>query len=75
MSKATEAKTAKERAIILASRIVAGKPFGRAVWDCLEMGDGDEVISLLRVMAKTRPALRRNWSKFLSTPLEDKIAP
>jgi hypothetical protein len=70
MSKATEAKTAKERAIILARFIVAGKPAGRAMWDCLEMGDGEEVLDHLRVMAQRRPKLRANWKRYLSTPME-----
>lgn len=66
MSAATRAKTAKERAQIAAQIIRAGRASGRALSDCLEMGDGNEVIAHLHDMVKRSPKLRANISRYLS---------
>lgn len=54
MSLATRAKSAKARAAI-AARIIkrTKRDFGRNMDDCFEMGDGDEVVALLKARAHT----------------------
>lgn len=58
MSAAILAKTAKERATI-AIRIMKNNkdPFTRAFDDCFEMGDGDEVVKIIKERAKRNPVL------------------
>jgi hypothetical protein len=53
MSQATEAKTARERAAI-AARLIRQGIRSRALDDCFEMYDGDEVLRLLRARKDAR---------------------
>lgn len=70
MSAATRAKTARERANIAARFIRDRAPYGgpvqsRAFDDCFEMGDGEQVIALLKVKARTSPTIDRYLADFL----------
>ena len=71
MLTAYTATTAKERAIILAAHIRSGRPTTRASDSCLEMGDGDEVLVILRQMAQRGPKLAANWSRYLSCSIAE----
>lgn len=64
MSMAIRARTAKERANI-AIRIMKQNvdPFTRAFDDCFEMGDGDEVVRIIKERAKSDPALLERMLK------------
>lgn len=66
MSAAIDAKSAKERAQIAAAFIRRGGESTRAFDDCLEMGDGDEVVSILCQMAKRSPKLKENIRRYIS---------
>lgn len=58
MSAAILAKTAKERAAIAIRIMKYNKdPFTRRFDDCFEMGDGDEVVRIVKERAKRDPAL------------------
>lgn len=70
MSAATRATTARERANIAArfirDRSLYGGPVqSRAFDDCFEMGDGQEVIEILKRKARTSPAIDRYLAEFL----------
>jgi hypothetical protein len=58
MSAAIDARSAKERAQIAADFLRKGSVSGRAFSDCLEMGDGDEVLRLLIQLAHKSPKFR-----------------
>lgn len=58
MSMAILAKTAKERATIAIRIMKHNKdPFTRELDNCFEMGDGEEVIRIVKERAKRDPAL------------------
>ena len=58
MSAAILAKTSEERAIIAIRIMKYNKdPFTRELDNCFEMGDGDEVISIIKERAKRDPML------------------
>lgn len=69
MSAAIRAKDAKERARIAAGYMQRGRRPTRAFADCLEMGDGAEVIAELRAMAARSAKLAEAWPRYLSVPL------
>ena len=70
MSAAIYAPDAKARATIAAAFIRRNpRSVSRAFSACFEMGDGDEVMSHLRTMARRSPTLRANWPRFFSIPL------
>lgn len=66
MSAATRASCAKERAQIAAAFIRSGRTPTRALDDCLEMGDGEEVVRILREMAKRSPKLAENLPRYIA---------
>ena len=57
MSAAIRAKSARARANIACRFIRAGSTSGRAFSDCFEMGDGDEVLTIIIERAKRDTAL------------------
>lgn len=58
MKRATQVKTAKERAIIAIRHLKSGKDFTREFDHCFEMGDGDIVKLYLLRASKTDHVLR-----------------
>lgn len=74
MSQATSAKDARERAAILMAymrRNKSGIPFhgiSRAASDCLEMGDGDQVVEIIKQHIADGRIERELVRKFLTLP-------
>ena len=57
MSRATECRTAAGRASEAIRQIKTRREFGRSFDDCFEMGDGDEVVRIIRARAASDPQL------------------